>query len=368
VTIVQLKRFAPIDDTFDECPKYASRTVSEMGMIACAITYANRNLSDGRIPKVWPGRRFGREGVALAKRLVQLGVWTVRTDDDYEIVGFLDHNLSRDEVVVKREKKVAAGRRGGQASAAARARANGQANGGADAQALAQAIYDMKLNDTKHQPVLGPESVETETKVPAGVRVTNASSDGAFGDAVSKWCEGISQATGQPFTRMANGAVKVLVEALNAHRPDGAERVAWAGAIATEYATANKGHVLSPFNFAEWMGSGKPARQAPRGVQQNGPANASDAYHEPAAVKARERAQDADWSQRKASAVRPPTSSLASLIDGVLPKSETKLRTQPPPKPDIRSELTDDEREANRAKALRDLESLNGKPATGTGQ
>ena len=88
--------YAPLDDRFDDCPKYAERDAAEMGIIACAITNANRNLSDGRIPRVWPGRRFGREGVRLAKKMVELGYWTVRADGDYEIVGYLDHNPSRE--------------------------------------------------------------------------------------------------------------------------------------------------------------------------------------------------------------------------------------------------------------------------------
>jgi hypothetical protein len=112
--------YAPLDDCFDDCPKYADRDAAEMGIIACAITYATRNLSDGRVPRRWPGRRFGREGERLAARMLDLGVWSVRPDGDYEIVGYLEHNPSRDQVMAKRAKKAEAGRAGGKASWSAR--------------------------------------------------------------------------------------------------------------------------------------------------------------------------------------------------------------------------------------------------------
>lgn len=164
--------YAPIDDRFDDHPKYSEITLAEFGLIACAITYANRNLTDGRIPKGWPTRRFGRDGVRTAQGLVGKGIWLLLGDGNYEIIGFLDHNLSKAEVLSKRAKRAEAGRLGGVRSAASRgaahgqtyapanaeasARPNGQANGQANAsagtqanaQAVAQVLAEPRLRLT----------------------------------------------------------------------------------------------------------------------------------------------------------------------------------------------------------------------------
>jgi DnaT DNA-binding domain len=108
---------AQIDDRFDDHPKYSEYGAAEMGVIACAITYANRNLTDGRIPRIWPRRRFGQTGERIAKRLVEDGIWVQSERDCYSIAGFLDHNPSRIEVLARRsaaaERKAAAGKTGG---------------------------------------------------------------------------------------------------------------------------------------------------------------------------------------------------------------------------------------------------------------
>jgi hypothetical protein len=130
--------YAPLDDHFDEHPKLVSLDAAEMGVIACAITYATRNLSDGRVPRVWPERRFGRQGPKLVKHLVDLGIWSVRPDGDFEIVGFLDHNPSRADVLAKRAKRAEAGSKGGLVSWDRRERA--RAHGPPNAEAIASAV------------------------------------------------------------------------------------------------------------------------------------------------------------------------------------------------------------------------------------
>lgn len=127
--------YAPLSDRFDDHPRYVELGCAEMGLIACAITYATRNLTDGRIPRVWPDRRFGREGPRVAIRLIDFGVWSKREDGDYEIVGFLDHNPSKAEVLLKKEKLREAGRKGGSVS---RGQASTQAMASANPQAMAE--------------------------------------------------------------------------------------------------------------------------------------------------------------------------------------------------------------------------------------
>jgi hypothetical protein len=98
--------YAPIDDRFDEHPKYveADWDIEHYGMQACAITYCNRNTTDGRIPEA-KVRRFGRanakKNLAVAAKLVEDGIWA-KVDGGFQIVGFLDHNPSRAQVERKR--------------------------------------------------------------------------------------------------------------------------------------------------------------------------------------------------------------------------------------------------------------------------
>jgi hypothetical protein len=132
-------QFAQIDLRFEDHPKYIDYGAAEMGLVACGIIYANRNLTDGKIPKSWPKRRFGAEIQDVIDRLINDGVWKIRSDGNYEIVGFLDHNRSKAEIESIRETKAGAGKIGGQKSAQARAQAAAQAPAAADAQPSAQA-------------------------------------------------------------------------------------------------------------------------------------------------------------------------------------------------------------------------------------
>lgn len=96
--------YAPLDVHFDEHPKYEELELEHFGLMACAIAYCNRNLTDGKV-SFTAVRRFGKsmKGPKLAKRLVELGIWR-DVDSGWEIVGFLDHNPSRAEVMARREE------------------------------------------------------------------------------------------------------------------------------------------------------------------------------------------------------------------------------------------------------------------------
>jgi len=94
--------YARIDDRWDEHPKFVDLDLAAFGLMACAIVYSNRQLTDGFIPDK-AVRSFGAcgKGPKIAERLVAAGIW-IRVDAGYEIVGFLDHNFSRAEVEAKR--------------------------------------------------------------------------------------------------------------------------------------------------------------------------------------------------------------------------------------------------------------------------
>lgn len=125
--------YAQIDDRFDEHPKHlrAGWDLEHYGLQVCAITYANRHLTDGFVPRSAVAR-FGlvdsstklRRNLRLASKLIADGFWR-EADGGFEIVGFLDHNPSKEEVLNRRadlhEKRSAAGRIGGIRSAEVRA-------------------------------------------------------------------------------------------------------------------------------------------------------------------------------------------------------------------------------------------------------
>lgn len=159
--------YAPLDDRFDDHPKYADLGPAEMGIIACAITYCTRNRSDGRFPKVWPARRFGRDGIRLTKEMLRLRIWVERAEGDYEIVGFLDHNPSKSEIEARKAQKVEAGKRGGQASGGKR-QATAQSSASPSAQAGAQAGAQASAEPTSlHFTALKKEiTAASETRSP----------------------------------------------------------------------------------------------------------------------------------------------------------------------------------------------------------
>ena len=91
--------------SFDEHPKYTRCTLSHLGAIVCALTWSTRNLADGFVPSK-ALRAFG-EGVdaATVEDLVRWKIWTRdRRADGIWIVGYLDRNPSRAEVLTKRAK------------------------------------------------------------------------------------------------------------------------------------------------------------------------------------------------------------------------------------------------------------------------
>lgn len=94
--------YAPLDVHFDEHPKFATLPLEAFGLMACAIAYCNRVLTDGFVPEKTV-RGFGSDGRGpkVAAALVDLGIWA-RVDGGYSIVGYLDHNPSRADIEKKR--------------------------------------------------------------------------------------------------------------------------------------------------------------------------------------------------------------------------------------------------------------------------
>lgn len=122
--------WARIDDGFDEHEKFEDLDLEHFGLMACAITYCNRRLTDGfisdaRLAKFGAGDRSKNEAAAKVLEAHDPPIW--KRDEarrGWRIVGYLKHNPSRAEVVASKEnksaQKAAAGRAGGIRSGEAR--------------------------------------------------------------------------------------------------------------------------------------------------------------------------------------------------------------------------------------------------------
>lgn len=137
--------FAPIDVHFDEHPKFAQLELEHFGLMACALAYCNRVLSDGFVPdKTVRGFGASTKNIKAAERLVVDGIW-IRVDGGYRIVGYLEHNLSKADIEERRKAKVEAGAKGGRTRSKSEARAQADAQARARASASESAQADAKL-------------------------------------------------------------------------------------------------------------------------------------------------------------------------------------------------------------------------------
>ena len=95
------------DDAFPQHPKIVGLSDQAFRLHVSAICYANRNLTDGRVPMdalvvLLPGR----PRPVLKRRameLVDAGVWTKTSESAYSIHDFLAYNPTREQVLADRD-------------------------------------------------------------------------------------------------------------------------------------------------------------------------------------------------------------------------------------------------------------------------
>jgi hypothetical protein len=97
-----------VDDAFPEHPKALAAGDAACWLWVCGLAYVRRNNTAGTVPKVSVPRLVTKSGPALAKRLVDAGLW----HDDGTVYRFHDYEEFNAKSIAKRE----------QASAAAKAR------------------------------------------------------------------------------------------------------------------------------------------------------------------------------------------------------------------------------------------------------
>jgi hypothetical protein len=114
--------YVQLDAHFDEHPSHAELELEHFGLISCALAYCLRNLTDGHLP-LKAVRGFGKsgKGIKVANQLVAFGRWE-HDGNGYLILGYLQHNPSRAEVLAKREARAKAGKTGGLRSGESRSK------------------------------------------------------------------------------------------------------------------------------------------------------------------------------------------------------------------------------------------------------
>lgn len=113
------------DDRLHAHPKLIKAGFEAMGLWIAVGTYCANYLTDGRVTRDEVNRITGsnRATTRMTSALVRAGFF-LELDGGWLMKDYLDYNPSREQVLVIREKKVEAGKVGGQASAQARAQAS----------------------------------------------------------------------------------------------------------------------------------------------------------------------------------------------------------------------------------------------------
>lgn len=95
--------WSKLDDGFADHPKVMAAGPAASWLYVCALTYANRLLTDGYIPATQVRKLADVDNaMALAERLVEVNLWE-RVDDGFQIHDFLDYNPSREKVLAERD-------------------------------------------------------------------------------------------------------------------------------------------------------------------------------------------------------------------------------------------------------------------------
>jgi hypothetical protein len=122
-----------LDDQWYDHPKLLDLPLEAVGLWVIGLTYSNRYLTDGYVPKAGVSRVVAKPE-RQARHLVERGLWHP-VEGGWQIHDYLDYQPSAEAEKDKRRKRAEAGRAGGRASAKARARPTVEPNDQATAEA-----------------------------------------------------------------------------------------------------------------------------------------------------------------------------------------------------------------------------------------
>lgn len=162
------RTYVKVHDGLPDHPKIIEAGGEAGWLYICGLAYASRQLTDGVISKrLVPRLTDGSKPEASASALLRVGLWhegehdcpncPPAGPDAYVIHDYLDHQRSASEVADLREKRAAAGQRGGKRSGESR-RAASDAEANDEASASAKA----KQAGNKNEPETETETEEEE--------------------------------------------------------------------------------------------------------------------------------------------------------------------------------------------------------------
>lgn len=93
--------WARLDDNFHAHPRTLQAGFDANGLYARALSYCAGYLTDGFVPTEWVDGQGARK---LANKLVETG-FLDQLDNGYMVVGYLDHNPSREEIEAERARE-----------------------------------------------------------------------------------------------------------------------------------------------------------------------------------------------------------------------------------------------------------------------
>lgn len=91
--------YVSLDDNFADHPKILPISDAAFRLHVRAICYANRQLTDGRIPADFVGRRH-----TVAEQLVKADLWHIHPDGGWQLHDYRDWNKSAEQVRRERVK------------------------------------------------------------------------------------------------------------------------------------------------------------------------------------------------------------------------------------------------------------------------
>jgi DnaD/phage-associated family protein len=142
--------WARIDDKFLDNPKVRKAGKEATYLYLSGLVYSSNQITEGYISDEVLGlvafKGFIRNELTHADKLVECGLWD-RIDGGYLIHDYLEYNPTKEQIEESRAKKIAAGSKGGRATAVAHAQAH------ATAHATAQLQQEGSINPSHPIPI-----------------------------------------------------------------------------------------------------------------------------------------------------------------------------------------------------------------------
>lgn len=192
-----------LDDGFTEHPKVARVGLLGMGWQVAALVYCNRNLTDGFVPhgvarqlaplshedgdgKLWNVAATcgmqGHDGDQLVSEIIgwllDAGMWE-QVPGGFQIHDFPDYNLTKEQVLERREVRSESGRKGGLARAKANAKPPAKQTPKPTSSNGSSKPSSKTLANSYPVPVPVPDPVPTPKPEPLGTTSTATAPDGA---------------------------------------------------------------------------------------------------------------------------------------------------------------------------------------------